>query len=347
MGESNKNHNVPDKPYLGADVPAETSENTQNTVCDVNLCREMATAIDMHFRNLQRLIKITKTKDDSIQMLSSELQKYRSDYCAKLIKPLALALINFREGCRKSLLDLQTYTYDRESTEKYVSFIYDEYTEILSCQGILCEDGVWTYNGKPLQSIKDEVKVPEMFEPFPADDVQDDNPVPAVSTIEELMGYLDSCEQTIRTILADNEKTAKLLQDYIRFAGFVEEDIVSAGFMPFVKRMAGLADKIKKTPDDALSQLSDENYPDEYGHLLSVVVSLTEEILLEGGVEIWSVPSDEFDPKKHRLLRKIVISDDADKDKKIAQVHTECYMQGDIVIYPSKVDVYVYENKDN
>ena len=96
------------KEVITESVAENIDENKADEALEIPL-EEYRIILEEHFQNLKNLIKYTKTKDETIYKLSNELQKYREDYCAKTFKSIATLIISFREDCRKSLSDLNSF----------------------------------------------------------------------------------------------------------------------------------------------------------------------------------------------------------------------------------------------
>lgn len=299
---------------------------------------EYKSILNEHFQNLRTLIKYTKTKDETICKLSNELQKYREDYCAKTFKSIATLLISFREDCRRSLSDLDSFELTFDKARKFISFLGDDCEELLSNVGCEENDGKWNFNGKPLTiETVNIVKCPSLFEIVATND---DN-------VEEIAGnnireYLINAESKIKLILADNEKLDKCLKDYCTLAMAIENDIVYLCVYPSIRKLISLYNRTKRMIDLQLSELNEENMVDRYRETLSFLVEQMEDVLLSGGVKIDTTMDEFFDTKKNKLV-SAVVTNDKSLDRKIVKQYTECYTMNEVVIYPAKVDVYKYQ----
>ena len=320
-----------------AEVADDAAEAEETDDISVSL-EEYKTILYEHFQNLRALIKYTKTKDETIQKLSGELQKYREDYCAKAFKSIATLLISFREDCRKSLSDLDSYDLTFDKAKKFLGFLADDLEELLSNAGCEEEDHIWTFNGKPLTVQKPtSIKFPELF--VIENSVEDSEDTIVGNNLKE---YLVNAEMQIKAMLADNEKLDKCLKDYCVLASAIENDVVSICVYPPIRKMIALYHKTRQMVDDYLLELNEDNMVNCYYDVLTFLIDQIEDILLIGGVRIDTTVDNMFDTKKNRLIRAIV-TDDASKDRIIAKQYTECYMMNDIVLYPAKVDVYKYQ----
>ncbi len=294
-----------------------------------------------HFQNLRSLIKYTKTKDETIFKMNGELQKYREGYCTKAFKSIATLIISYREDCRKALEDLEKYDNDVQKVQKYIYFLVDDYNELLSNAGIENDGEVWRFNGKALSfNGRRYVKFPSAFQDAPElveNEVQLD--------AEGLKEYLKAFEQNVKALLANNEMLDKNVNEYLKLSLAIENDVILTGFYPALKKMISVADKIAELAEATAKSVTEENKNDKYALCLNYLIDSLEDVLLIGGVSIYTTVDDVFDTRKNRLVKAIVTTDKS-LDRIIAKQYTECYMMNDAVIYPAKVDVYKYQEKN-
>lgn len=328
-----------DEETIGRECDEQNTQIEEETQLDIPI-GEYKKILDEHFQNLRSLIKYTKTKDETIQKLSNELQKYREDYCAKTFKAIATLIISFREDCRKSLSDLGSFELTIEKGKKFLSFLADDFEELLSNAGCEEDDGNWRLNGKPLDiETPNVVAFPRLFV---ADVVPEENNLVLLGS--NMKEYLSDAENKIKLILADNERLDKCLKDYCSLASVIENDIVSLCVYPPVRNLISLYKKAKQKIDMCLNELNEDNMVDYYSEILSFLVSQLEDVLLSGGVKIDATLEEIFDTKKNRLVRAI-LTNEIELDRKIAKQYTECYTMNGAVLYPAKVDVYKYQTK--
>lgn len=326
-----------DEETIGPECDEKNTQIVEETQVDIPV-DEYKKILDEHFQNLRSLIKYTKTKDETIQKLSNELQKYREDYCAKTFKAIATLIISFREDCRKSLSDLGSFELTIEKAKKFLSFLTDDFEELLSNAGCEEEEGYWRFNGRPLDiETQNAVAFPQLFVADGAP--EDNNHVLLGSNIKE---YLSDAENKIKIILADNEQLDKCLQDYCSLASAIENDIVVLCVYPPIRNLISLYKKAKQKIDMCLNELNEDNMIDSYSEVLSFLVSRFEDVLLSGGVKIDTTLEEIFDTRKNRLIRAI-LTNEIELDRKIAKQYTECYTMNGTVLYPAKVDVYKYQ----
>lgn len=327
----------------------DTVENVSEPVLDAEVDETIEISMDEyreileeHFQNIRSLIKYTKTKDETIQKLSNELQKYREDYCAKIFRSIATLIISFREDCRRSLSDIDLYDITSEKAKKFLAYLKDAIEELLSSSGCEKHEGMWLFNGRPLtMNERQEIKFPQVFVADEATDETD-----ATITGNNIKDLLTDAEAKIRLVLADNEKLDKCLNDYCTLASTIENDIVILGVYPPVRKLVLLCEKAGQRIDAYLNERDEENTVNHYREILTFLISQLEDVLLSGGVRIDTTLSEQFDAKKNRLV-KVVITNDSKMDRIIAKQHTECYTLNGVVLYPAKVDVYKYKAQEN
>ncbi len=294
-----------------------------------------------HFQNLRSLIKYTKTKDETIFKMNGELQKYREGYCTKAFKSIATLVISYREDCRKALEDLEKYDNDVQKVQKYIYFLVDDYNELLSNAGIENDGEMWRFNGKALSfNGRKYVKFPPAFQDAPElveNEVELDG--------EGLKEYLKSFEQNVKALLANNEMLDKSLNEYLKLSLAIENDVILTGFYPALKKMISVADKIAELAEASAKSVTEENKNDKYALCLNYLIDSLEDVLLIGGVSIYTTVDETFDTRKNRLVKAIVTTDKS-LDRMIAKQYTECYIMNDAVIYPAKVDVYKYQEQN-
>ncbi|MBO4868610.1 MAG: hypothetical protein J5585_02735 [Clostridia bacterium] len=310
-----------------------------------DLLKEYASATDAHFRNLRALIKYTKAKDETIYKLSGELQKYREDYCAKIFKPIGMALISFREDCRRSLSDIAKYKYTADEVSKYIRFLADYYVEALSTVGIEENGGEWFFNGKQIRQTEAEDAVfAAPFTELPGTDEETTAVPPSVKNASDLIAYLQAIEEEIKAEIRNNEMLDKCLKAYIEFSFNVEKQLVSVFVLPSVRIMINVCGKIRALVKSSTAEIDEDNCTEKYTRCLSYLVNAVEDVLYSGGIMIDADKHDVFNPKKDRPL-KTILTDIEALDKTVAVAHTDCYLMNDIVIYPSKVEVYKFVPK--
>ena len=300
-----------------------------------------------HLANLRGLIKWTKTKDENAYKISAELEKYRADYGATAFRAVGLSIISFREDCRKTLGDCEKYRFDEENVRKRLSFLCDDYFDMLSNSGIEESNCVWLFNGMPVKQTKAEERSAPL-QAFPELTVSqsfDEGQPPAIETADDLLDYLVSVENEVKRLVANNEALDKCLAAYIEYSKIVERDLIRLNLMPSVRALLTVGDKLREMTEESLSALSEDNCREKLTRCLDYVICSLEDVLLIGGITIDSEPVEYFDPKKNRVIRTVETNDQS-LDRRIAASYTECYILKGKVIYPSKVDVYKYVQKN-
>ena len=92
---------------------------------------ELKSLLDKRYTEIATLLRYNKAKDESIQRLSAEVQKYREGFAFSALKPFINALIALREDCRKSIRDSKQFALDDEKAQKYTEYLISEFEEML------------------------------------------------------------------------------------------------------------------------------------------------------------------------------------------------------------------------
>lgn len=299
---------------------------------------EAQKSILAHFNALRNLIKVTKDKDDSIFKLSGQIDKYRESFTTQLFKTVANALIIYREDCRKSLREVEKFDLTQEKAAKYLKYLTMDWEEMMENLG-LEEDDEWKYNGKKLNA---PVPARRAFfaEELPLSEAEIALPETVIGA-EGLAAYLAACEDAMRKLLAEESVHNRTLGEYVKYASAIEEGYAQSVLYPVLRKLVSVSERMNAEVKEEIASLTEENFAQVYAQRLVAMIDTTEEILLGCGVTIDGMYDDEYDVKKHRLLKLIpVTEEEADKNRKVAFRYTECYIMNEKVIYPAKVDVY-------
>jgi len=300
--------------------------------------------LDKRYTEIATLLRYNKTKDESIQRLSAEIQKYRDGFAFSALKPFLNALIALREDCRKSIRDAKQFAPDNEKIKKYIEYLISDFEEMLANIGLERNGDSITINGKPLSGLTQPKVPPEA----PLTDGQKDDDssqiligAEQIKNVSDLIEYLNKSEAAIRLALQDRTAADKTIQEYIALAARTDAEHYLALAAPVSRQLYALYDKIsargKSAGDnsgDALIQF--------YITILKEIGKGIEVILTEAGVRIESLDGV-FDTQKHKLV-KTIQSNDEKLDRVIANIYTDCYSYDGKVIYQSKVDVYKFQN---
>ena len=149
-------------------------------------------------------------------------------------------------------------------------------------------------------------------------------------------------ENEVKAIVKHNEYLDACVRDYIKAASVAEADIVSASVYPIIRMLLAGGKKLKALSERKSEEVTDDNANDIYREVLECAIGILDNALTACGVTIEPVIDDAFDAKKHRPV-KTVPTDDPSKERVLAEVITDCYLMGENVIYPAKVNVYKYK----
>ena len=292
---------------------------------------EMKGIIDKHFSTIEGLVRYSKTKDANVLTLSKQIQDYREGFVKNIYKRIALELIAFREECRKSIRELND-SITQEVAEKYIGFLCDDYFDLMQNLGISKKDDKYLYNGKLLDASLENAEFKEvpLVESVQVEEYK-------IDSVEGLMEYLKTVENIIVSTLKNNSIIDSLLNDYIKIASIYEQGLYQVILYPTIRKIIGLYEVISGEKDI----LNNENAKDVYLKKLEEIITSLEDILFLLDVSIDNGLSDFYDAKTNRIL-KTLTTDDPDANGKVAFRYTECYVMDDKVIYPSKVDIYKF-----
>ena len=306
---------------------------------------QLKTLLDKRYAEIANLLRYNKTKDESIQRLSAEIQKYREGFAFSALKPFINALITFREDCRKSVRDAKQFGIDDEKAKKYIEFLDSSFEEMFSNIGLERNDNSISINGKPLSGLT-QPKAPPA-QPLSGEQKDDDSSQPLVCAEEvkntsELIEYLNKSEEAIRLALADRTVLDKTVQEYIALAARTDAEYYFALAAPVSKQIYALYDDISGKCK-AAGNFSGDALVKLYAVILKEIIKKIEIILTDAGVKIETKTLDGvFDTQKHKLLKAIPANDEK-QDRTIAKTYTDCYTFDGKVVYQSKVDVYKFQ----
>jgi len=302
---------------------------------------ELKAMLDKRYNEIASLVRYNKTKDDSIQRLGAEIQKYREGFAYSALKPFINALIAQREDCRKSQRDAKQFAIDEEKAKKYIDFLVSGVEEMISNLGLEREGDSITINGKPLSGTVQPKKMPE---PIPEEGKEDDSLVLAnadsIKGTAELIEYLNKSETAIRNAVKDRAVADKTIAEYIALCSRTDAEHYFALAAPVARALYIMNDKISGASRKN-SGASGEEVIQFYNKILNFVIKETDEILANAGV-VAETAEGVFDTQKHKLL-KAIPTEDEKLDRTIANTYTDCYSFEGKVIYQSKVDVYKFQ----
>jgi molecular chaperone GrpE (heat shock protein) len=302
---------------------------------------EMKTLLDKRYSEIATLLRYNKTKDESIQRLGAEVQKYREGFAFTALRPFINALIALREDCRKSVRDAKQFPLDAEKAKKYIEYLVSDFDEMLTNIGLERKDGSILINGKPLlgqPQPKTAHKEPAIGEKNEGDSSQASTRAEPIKNISELVDYFDESVSAIRLAIEDRNVADRTIQEYIALAARTDAEHYLAMVAPVSRSLYALYDNMCKK-----SVTSGDEPIARYDELLNYAVDEIEKILTAAGVQIEVTKLDRaFDTQKHKIL-KTVPTDEETLDRTIVDFYTDCYTCEEKVVYQSKVDVYKFQ----
>jgi len=320
-----------------------TETDTKNSVpTSETEWTELKALLDKRYTEIATLLRYNKTREETIQRLSAEVQKYREGFAFSALKPFINTLISFREECRKSQRDAIQYAIDDEKAKKYIAFLVDDFAQMLINIGLERSENTITINKRPLI---DNVGTAFMLSDCHYEPTTDDTALiltnaEPVNNISQLYKYLNTTESTILSIIKDKATTDQTIAELSTIAKRTDAEHYLALVAPISRQLFVLQDCLTK-----MSQPTEETPLKQYDRILTYIIDKIETTLTEVGVQIETATLDSaFDPQKQKIQKTIVTTDEA-LDRTIANCITNCYIYEGKVIYQSRVDVYKYQNQ--
>lgn len=310
---------------------------------------------------IKQLLMYTKGKDDIIAQLGKDLQHYRDGFTAWAFKPFVLALIDFRESCKKDILSLAKYDYDVERIKKNVTYLSEDFNEMLLQNGLEESDGGYLYNGQDIASpisygVSDtQEEGAGNAEPAEAGNGDGEAAVTAESDTtadtDEVAAALDKPEeQTLGELLEsyyaeflsalkNNSVLETAYLSSLKYSAKVDADNKLVYIYPALKRLIALKNDIAVK----FGGLSEDNAAakETYREILDLAVGGITDTLEIMGCSVM-VTDDVFNTTQHRLL-KTVATDDESLDRAICTKLTDAYTFEGKVIFLQKVEVYKFK----
>ncbi len=290
--------------------------------------------IERHLIRLVEFIKYYKNKDSNILALTKELQQYRNGFEYGLFKAFAQNLISYREECRRTVRNFGSHKLTKEEGVKYLGFMVQEYEDLLQNVGIEDNNGRYLYNGKDLSDENQEV----VFHDVPEFEIEK-LPIEKIDTTDDLVSYLQKCENIILKAIQDTAIIDSIVADYISATKLYENGVHQVILYPIIRQIISVYHKLTLEVKNLQEIITDDSATEFYISELNTMIEQSDELLSLCGVIIDGFVSDTFDPKKQRVM-KLINTENAELVGKVVERYTDCYLLNDKVIYPSKVDVY-------
>ncbi len=329
--------------------------------------------VEGFFNKVMQLVRYNRTKDEAIERVGKEIQKYREGFTLSAFKALAMSIITYRENCKKELDDLTKYEYTAESLKKNFDFLIDDLKDILLENGVDFDDEGYIYNGQNVMApIEFGVKKCECEQAECEKECECADGEACECAQEKSCDCEEKCEceqaecenaceaecektldcvledyiKQITDILADNAKLEEMVNGMLKDASVIDSENKKLVIYPVFHALGLLKDKLDA--DMQKFPQAEENAKEEYAIILTAVIDKLLEILELLGVNVESenAETDKIVTGFHKLL-KTVATDNPEDDRKIANVLSDAYTLEGKVIYPQKVEVYKYIKKDN
>ncbi|MBE6530012.1 MAG: nucleotide exchange factor GrpE [Ruminococcaceae bacterium] len=291
-----------------------------------------------------RALRNLKEKDDAIYNINKELQKYKDDYYNKLTMPLLGDLISLREDCKTSLENLDKYQLPAEKQKQYVAYSVEQVENILQTYDVEIEDGKYFYNGQVIFPKEDFDREPgcNKIKEVAIDPMPEIIPISPVSSLETLYEAFQTIQKNIETVVLQGSnmlaQAIRLQNDDLKKQQKITDGLLS---IPLFVKVIRLKQYFEKQSQEMVTALTDEEVENLYRQTYQFATESLEQLLLSYEIRIRSNIDDLYDPRYHKIIKMVKVdSEEAEKDKKIAQFCSDCYVKGERVIQPAKVVVY-------
>ena len=296
---------------------------------------EMQKLIYAHNATVMMQLKRTKEKDDNVGKLAKQLDAYRTGFAEGSFKSIALNVIAYREDCLKALRDMAEREMTEEELKKYIKYLFMDFEDLLTNLGIEDDGERWLYNkvninAAPPVPLK-ELTVPEVT--YPTLEQR------TLTTIEDVMAYLQESEALILETLKANTVLDAVLSQCIARTAVYEKGLYQVVLYPAVRKLIASCQKTTEKCLAAIKVLPESDGKAAYFALLADVVADMDEVLTLCNVTVESELPDAYTPPKHKMMRAVK-TENPEQNGMVAKRYCDCYLLGDKIIYPAKVEVY-------
>lgn len=288
-----------------------------------------------HNATVMAQLKRVKEKDDNIGKLAKQLDAYRTGFAEGAFKSIALNVIAYREDCLKALRDLSEREMTEEELKKYLKYLFMDFEDLLTNLGIEDDGERWLYNkvninAAPPVPLK-ELTLPEVT--YPVLEQRE------LQGFEDVQAYLQESEALIAETLKTNAVLDALLAQCIARTAVYEKGLYQVVLYPAVRKLIASCQSITEKCLAAIKVLGEGDGKAAYFALLAEVVADMDEVLTLCNVTVEGCLPDVYTPPKHKMMRAVKTEEPA-LNGTVAKRYCDCYLMGDKVIYPAKVEVY-------
>lgn len=297
--------------------------------------KQLLELIAPHLAAVRNQIVHYKEKDVNITKANKIMQDYREGFEEKMFKSVAMELISLRESCRKTVREFGVRQLSLDEYKKYLGFLVYDYEDLLVNLNIVIDGDKVTYNKRDISEAPvSKITLAEIEE-------QTYTELPEISdySLRGIADYLASVESYYDALLKDNAVRDRAIGTYIDHAALYEQGVYQVMLYPVISRIARFYDKLSADVKECVENLTEENAGEIYCGCMTRTANALEEMLNECGVLIDEYVSDNYELRKHRLL-KTVPTDDPALNGRIVKRYCDLYTMGNEVIYQMKVDVY-------
>ena len=327
---------APEEASAPAETPvAEEAPAPAETPAEQIPFEELQKLIYAHNATVMAQLKRTKEKDDNIGKLAKQLDAYRTGFAEGSFKSIALNVIAYREDCLKALRDMAEREMTEEELKKYIKYLFMDFEDLLTNLGIEDDGERWLYNKVNLNAAPPvplkELTLPEVTYPVLEQKT--------LTNFDDVQAYLQESETLLAEVLKTNAVLDAVLAQCIARTAVYEKGLYQVVLYPAVRKLITSCQKTTEKCLAAIKALPESDGKAAYFALLGDVVADMDEVLALCNVTVESCLPDVYTPPKHKMMRAVQ-TDDPALNGTVAKRYCDCYLLGDKIIYPAKVEIY-------
>lgn len=164
-----------------------------------------------------------------------------------------------------------------------------------------------------------------------------------VDTLVEQVAILNDLFEKKMLVDGQKNKIIELQGDELQK---LREGLYEKILKPLLCDVIDIADDIHRMLRAYASKSEETVQIEKFMSVLEIYESDIEDILGKYGVDVYSCPEELFNPQKQKIV-KIVQTDDADKNRCVAERITKGFALDGKMIRPERVNVYKYQEQEN
>lgn len=293
------------------------------------------------YENLIKMIRIVKVKDENLAKLTAEVQMYREGFALKLVKPVLVALISMREDYKNTCAKVEQFAKSVESVVNYSKYVVADFEDLLLNQGLESDGEIFKMGGKPLAELEERTVHFDVPKPSEQQELAPLPELPAEPSFASLIEIIKCVEWNVISAIRNSAAIDETLSAYVALAASYEDNYADALLLPLYKKTAAVHSNIKGVVEAIEQTITEDNKAEVYKNILEEAIEQIDKLLVAYGVDIISIDENGYDMRRCKIV-KVILTDDENKDKKVAKCNSDCYEYDGKLLYPSKVEVYKY-----